>query len=185
MTKISPLRATVLTAVLLLAASCSTDGDNTVTGGLDDDTPSTETPSTETPSDEAPDGDGDELPLGAGPYPVGTVEITITHPDADPLSYLISCLGDTATITPAVPGLNEQTACGALTDPDVRALLHDGPPSDRVCTEIYGGPDEAAINGTLDDQAVDVVIARNNGCGIDDWDVILVDVLPPALGVTG
>ena len=130
-------------------------------------------------------GDDDQLPLGAGPYPVGTLEITITHPDSEPVTYTISCLGDTATITPAVDGLNEQAACTALTRDAARSLLIDGPPDDRVCTEIYGGPDEATITGTLDEQPIDVVITRNNGCGIDDWDSVLADILPPALGVTG
>lgn len=173
--------------VLFLLAACTSDGDTTVTGGSEDDT-STSEPSADTPDEtDAPDtpDETDEPPLGAGPYPVGTLEITVTHPDSDPLTYTISCLGDTATITPAVDGLDEQTACTALTSDPARSLLFDGPPSDRICTEIYGGPDEAAITGTLDDQAVDVVIARNNGCGIEDWDSTLAGILPAARGVTG
>lgn len=170
----SPLAMALIVAItLMFLAACSGD-ETTVADGSDDDTSTTQAPS---------DGD-DETPLGAGPYPVGTLEVTITHPDADPLSYTISCLGDTATITPAVEGLNEQTACTALTDDAARTLLFDGPPSDRVCTEIYGGPDEASITGTLDEQPVDVVITRNNGCGIDDWDSTLAGILPAALGVT-
>lgn len=128
---------------------------------------------------------GGDLPLGAGPYPVGTLEITITHPEREPLAYTISCLGDTATITPAVGGLVDSAACEQLTDPAVQTLLVDGPPQDRACTEIYGGPDEARIVGTLDDQAVDTVITRNNGCGISDWDDVLSAILPPAVGATG
>lgn len=170
----SPL-AMALTVViaLLILANCAGD-DTTVADGPDN------TSATPPTAD-----DGADEPLGAGPYPVGTLEVTITHPDADPVSYTISCLGDTATITPAVDGLNEQTACTALNDDAVRTLLFDGPPSDRVCTEIYGGPDEASITGTLDEQPVDVVITRNNGCGIDDWDSTLAGILPAALGVTG
>jgi hypothetical protein len=125
---------------------------------------------------------GDDLPLGAGPYPVGTLEITVTHPDRDPLGYTISCLGDTATITPAVDGLVDSLACEQLTDPAVQTLLVEGPPQDRICTEIYGGPDEARIVGTLDDQVIDTVITRNNGCGISDWDDMLSEILPPAVG---
>ncbi len=172
-----------IAGLLLLLASCSGNGDTTVADGPDDETSNTDEPV----DSESPDGDGDDdqLPLGAGPYPVGTLEVTISHPDADPLTYTISCLGDTATITPPTDGLNEQTACTALSGDDARSLLVDGPPSDRACTEIYGGPDEAAITGTLDDQPVDVVITRNNGCGIDDWDTTLAGVLPVARGVTG
>lgn len=168
-----PLTTALAVAVVLLVLTACSGDDTTVAGGGDDS------------ADNGADNPDDQLPLGGGPYPVGTLEITITHPDADPVSYTISCLGDTATITPAVEGLNEQTACTALTDDAVRTLLFDGPPGDRVCTEIYGGPDEAAITGTLDEQPVDVVITRNNGCGIDDWDSTLSGILPAALGVTG
>ena len=171
-----------LVLVLLFLGACSSDDDTTVAGDSDDTTSDTQAPADGTDNPDDPD---NEPPLGAGPYPVGTLDITITHPDADPLSYTISCLGDTATITPAVDGLNEQTACTALTTDAARLLLFDGPPSDRVCTEIYGGPDEAAIVGTLDDQPVDVVITRNDGCGIDDWDSALAGVLPTARGATG
>ncbi len=174
----SPLPTIVAVVITLLFLAACSDGDTTVADGADADTP----------ADDADAGDGsvdDQLPLGAGPYPVGTLEIAITHPDADPVSYTIACLGDTATITPAVDGLNEQTACTALNDDPVRTLLFDGPPDDRVCTEIYGGPDEAAITGTLDDQPVDIVVTRNDGCGIDDWDTTLAGILPTALGVTG
>lgn len=173
---------------LLFLAACSGE-DTTVADGDGSDTTATQDPADGDSGDgDGDDGDADDgndqPPLGAGPYPVGTLEITITHPDADPLSYTISCLGDTATITPPVEGLNEQTACAALSDDATRTLLFDGPPADRICTEIYGGPDEATITGTLDEQPVDVVITRNDGCGIDDWDSTLAGVLPTALGVT-
>ncbi len=175
-----PIATAVTVAVtLLFLVACSGD-DTTVAGGAGDDTDVSQAPAGDTA-----DGTDDQLPLGDGPYPVGTLSITITHPDADPVSYTISCLGDTATITPVVDGLNEATACTALTDEAARTLLFEGPPGDRVCTEIYGGPDEAAIAGTLDGQPVDVVITRNNGCGIADWDSTLAGILPPARGVTG
>ena len=126
--------------------------------------------------------DTDDAPIGGGPFPVGTLEVTVTHPDRDDVSYTISCLGDTATITPAVDGLSDVAACEQLADPAVQTLLVDGPPADRVCTEIYGGPDEARFVGSIDDQPVDTLIVRNNGCGISDWDDTLSAVLPTAVG---
>ena len=122
-------------------------------------------------------------PLGAGPYPVATLDITVTHPEADDINYTISCLGDTATIAREAT-VDAEEACLALTDDEVRTRIVDGSPTDQVCTEIYGGPDLAAIVGTLDGEAVTTTVDRSNGCGIDDWDRLLVDVLPPALGVT-
>ena len=174
MRKTTVVLASLLTVMILLA-SCGGDGDAVVDAGDD---------SGQDATVDTGDDSGDQLPLGAGPYPVGTLTISITHPDADPIDYTISCLGDTATITPPVVGLNEMTACDALNEPEVRTLLIDGPAADRICTEQYGGPDEATITGTLDDEPIDTVITRQNGCGIDDWDRVLSAILPAARGVT-
>lgn len=201
-------RRTAVTALLVVSllslAACGDDGapvdaggsptdDTTTTGDTTTDDDTTDDTTADTTDDTTDDpagapaddgtGDGTPPPLGGGPYPIATLEVTVTHPEADPaLTYTISCLGDTATITPAVDGLDERSACERLADPETKALLVDGPPDDRICTEIYGGPDEAEIRGTIDDQPVDTVITRNNGCGIDDWDNVLAGVLPAAIG---
>lgn len=130
------------------------------------------------------DGTLPEPPLGAGPYPVATLDVTITHPDADDVAYTIACLGDTATITGEVD-LDESLACTDLADDAVRVRLVDGVAEDQICTEIYGGPDVANIVGTYDGESVDTSIDRTNGCGIADWDQLLANVLPSALGITG
>lgn len=132
-----------------------------------------------TPEPDLPTG-----PLGGG-GPLVTVEITITHPDAEDVTYIVSCLGDTATVTGDV-GIDDFAACNQLGQDSVRARLLDGPPSNQACTEIYGGPDVAHIVGTydgVDGPAVDTTIDRTNGCGIDEWESLLSEVLPPALGV--
>ncbi len=120
----------------------------------------------------------------AGPYPVADLSIVVEHPDRDTIEYRLTCLGDTATITPEAVDVDEQAACLTLADADVVSRLVEGPPTDRVCTEQYGGPDIATIKGTLDDQPVDTTVDRTNGCGISDWDDLLTDLLPPAVGVT-
>lgn len=125
---------------------------------------------------------GDE-PIGGGPYPVADLEVVVEHPDRETISYRITCLGDTATITGDVD-LDEQAACEALAQPDVQQRLIEGPPADQVCTEQYGGPDTATITGTIDETPVDTTVDRVNGCGISDWDDLLTDLLPPAVGVT-
>lgn len=122
-------------------------------------------------------------PLGAGRYPVATLDIIVAHPEADDVSYTISCLGDTATLVGDAP-VNAEQACTAMADDDVRTRLVDGSPVDQMCTEIYGGPDVATIVGTLDDVPVNATVDRANGCGIDDWDRLLGDILPPAIGLT-
>lgn len=121
--------------------------------------------------------------LGAGPYPVATLDITITHPDASDLSYTISCLSDSASLLGDAP-ISAEQACTALADTNVRTRLIDGAPADQVCTEIYGGPDLATIVGTHNGDTVNTTVDRSNGCGIDDWDQLLVDILPGATGIT-
>ena len=123
-----------------------------------------------------------DLPIG-GPYPVADVSVTIEHPDADTVQYRIVCLGDTATVM-GDPTIDAPAACLALGDPIVQQRLFEGAPLDQVCTEIYGGPDIATVSGTIDDFEFEAVIDRTNGCGISDWDQLLGDILPIAIGVT-
>lgn len=181
----------LLAALLLLLAACGDDESTTDAGDTADDTTTDDTTTdgttsddTAAPGDDGGPSDGTLPPLGAGPYPIATLVVTVTHPDTDPVAYTISCLGDTASLAPPIDGLRDQAACQALADPDVQTLLIDGPPDDRICTEIYGGPDKASIVGTIDDQPVDTIITRENGCGIDDWDAVLADILPTAVGAS-
>lgn len=124
-----------------------------------------------------------DAPIG-GPYPIADLSFVVEHPDRDTIEYRLSCLGDTATVIPEEVDVDEQGACLALADPDVMSRLVEGPPADQVCTEEYGGPDVAMITGTIEGQPVDTTVDRTDGCGIADWDDLLADLLPPAVGVT-
>jgi len=164
--------------LVLLLAACGSDTTNVTSGDepLDD--------SADLPiNDNADPSLDDEVPLGAGT--LATLDIVITHPDADDVSYTISCLGDTATITADV-GLNDFAACQQLADDAVRDRLLNGAPKNQVCTEQYGGPDVATITGTydgVDGPKINTTIDRSNGCGIDEWDSLLSRVLPNPLGM--
>jgi hypothetical protein len=46
-------------------------------------------------------------------------------------------------------------------------------PADAMCTMIFGGPEEARIEGTLDGRAVDASFSRSNGCELARWDDLL------------
>ena len=119
-----------------------------------------------------------------GNLAVGTLEITVDHPDTGTVTYTIGCQGDTATLQGAVP-VDANAACAALARDEVLTWLVDGPPADQVCTEIHGGPDTARLVGEIDGRTIDATVDRANGCGIDDWDRLLVNVLPPPAGPTG
>jgi hypothetical protein len=51
---------------------------------------------------------------------------------------------------------------------------------DAVCTEIYGGPQEARIEGAVDGTPVEATLSRANGCEIARWDAVRAVVpVPP------
>jgi hypothetical protein len=52
----------------------------------------------------------------------------------------------------------------------IAAFLSSPPPAQRLCTQIYGGPERARITGTIGARRVDRTFARRNGCEISDWE---------------
>jgi len=62
-------------------------------------------------------------------------------------------------------------ACATLASTDGRTAL-DPPPLDQMCTELYGGPAEARITGTVDGEPVDAYLSRANGCETQRWQAL-------------
>lgn len=60
----------------------------------------------------------------------------------------------------------EDCAAGEQVDPE--ALVPT--PPDVACTQIFGGPQEATIEGTLRGEELDVELSRRNGCEISRWE---------------
>ena len=56
-------------------------------------------------------------------------------------------------------------------------------PLDAVCTEIYGGPQQARVVGTLAGKRIWTGFTRTNGCAIGRWNRVSPWLLPPG-GVT-
>jgi hypothetical protein len=158
-------RIAILALVLTVIAACgdTADGDDSARGGAD--------------------GGGDQQatrPVGGEDvYAVADLTVEVVHPDREPLTYRLTCAGDTATIDDATVGVEAEVACRRLTEAPAVALLVDGPDPDRYCAQVYGGPDEAHVTGTLDGRPVDRRLDRTDGCAIDDWDRVLGGVLPP------
>ena len=190
-------RLTLLLGLLLgfalLATACGSDDDTTEAGSelpgeTDDGAADDPAPDDEAPDDDLDlDGDTDDTlpadaPLGAGPYPIADVSFSVDLGDGTTQDYRLACLGDTATFTGDAGGLDAAAACLALTDDEVRDRFLTDQHLDRICTEIFGGPELAGVTGTLDDQPIDTTVDRANGCGIDDWDRLLAALLPAALG---
>ena len=101
-------------------------------------------------------------PAGGGS---GTsLTITVTEgPDAQPQTWTLTCdpVGGTHPDAAA--------ACAALA-----AVEDPFKPVDKnmACTEIYGGPQTATVEGTYRGTAVNASFNRTNGCEISRWDAI-------------
>ena len=72
---------------------------------------------------------------------------------------------------------NPEAACAALTKSGAKAM--PPVPTDRMCTQIYGGAQTATITGTWRGSEVDASFKRTNGCEIARWEA-LSGLLPPA-----
>jgi len=131
-------------------------------------------------ADDTSDTVNDDLPLGAGPYPIADLSVSFTDAAGNLAEYRLACLGDTAIFTGEVPpGVDAATACLSVATDTARMLLDPNVMVDRMCTEIYGGPETATVVGLLDDIEIDYEINRTNGCGIDDWERVFAGLVPP------
>lgn len=54
-------------------------------------------------------------------------------------------------------------------------------PKDVACTQLYGGPQEAVVTGTLRGRKVNARFSRTDGCQIERWDRVAV-LFPVAAG---
>lgn len=79
--------------------------------------------------------------------------------------YRLRCQGEQVGAGSTLP--TAEAACALLASNP--AVLSPAANQNRICTEIYGGPDTAQITGTLAGRSVSVSFDRHNGCAIDDW----------------
>ena len=119
----------------------------------------------------------------------GTAQPTTAPVDGPPTQLQISVdRGDgstsTLTLTCDPPGGDHpdpEAACAVL---DAAASLPTNPlepvPPDVACTEIYGGPQTAVVEGTIDAEPVLVEFSRVDGCEIDRWDAVIPLLAEPA-----
>ena len=105
----------------------------------------------------------------------GPTDLTIVHDDGagQRTTWTLTC--DPAGGTHPDP----EAACAALVGNGDRAL----PPKrkDVVCSQVYGGPQTATIQGTWQGRTVRSSFSRTDGCEISRWDQ-LKGLLPPGGG---
>jgi|tagenome__1003787_1003787.scaffolds.fasta_scaffold20473885_2 hypothetical protein len=61
----------------------------------------------------------------------------------------------------------DSQACGEAAGVSQRDLAPT--PGDQACTQVYGGPETASIEGTLRGNRVDARFSRKDGCEIARW----------------
>jgi hypothetical protein len=103
------------------------------------------------------------------------VSLTVTYRDAARHGHraTLSCRGTSAHAT------------GFLARSPVRACrrarrLPAPPAANRVCTQIYGGPQIARITGRVGARRTDRRLSRTDGCKIDEWNRMVPLVPRPA-----
>lgn len=80
--------------------------------------------------------------------------------------YLLECDGEQSTDASTLPDASKACLQLAL-DPSV--ITEEIDPQ-QACTEIYGGPKRAEIEGTLHGDPVNANFSRHNGCAIERWE---------------
>jgi hypothetical protein len=150
-------RGLVLAAALALLAGCATTSDP---GG-------------------SPTGGGTPAPTTASPEPSTSPEPGPTS-DAEVPAELTIVLDETGsgvtrtmTLTCAPTGGDHPdaaAACATLAAVGVEAF--NPPPKDEMCTEQWGGPQVATVEGTVDGESVRARFSRTNGCEISRWDAV-------------
>lgn len=117
-------------------------------------------------------------PPTAGPG-AGNAELAIMVRPSETeaaVNYTLVCRGGVPSTESRHPAA--AAACAALKD---NAALLSPPPrnTDQVCTEQYGGPQQATVTGIVDDTPVEITFSRTNGCEISAWNAVK-SILGPA-----
>ena len=139
------------------APSTSPTGTTSASG-----TPSADTETTATapsPSAAAPT---------AGPGQ-GNAELAIMVTSAEggkATNYTLVCQNG----VPAAESQHPTAAAGCAALKANAALLSPAPrPTDKVCTQQYGGPEEATVTGSVDGKAIEAKFSLRDGCEIAQW----------------
>jgi hypothetical protein len=98
----------------------------------------------------------DEQPASAPPAETTQLTVEVGGDGVEPQTFELDCVTD-----PCDEGRLDELA--AVTAP---------PDMARACTQLYGGPEEARVTGTLRGEPVDRTIDRADGCGIADYEAL-------------
>jgi hypothetical protein len=159
----------LLALVVVAAALGACGGEQTVEAGSQATT--TTAPTTTTVV-------GDETTTTIGATPVnGDISLTITVvSQGQPLrEATLTCGEGTAAGTGYLADdAAAQAACQLLaTNASAVTRLADGREPGLMCTQQYGGPEEATVKGTIAGRRVNASVNRRDGCGIAEWNMLI------------
>jgi hypothetical protein len=103
-------------------------------------------------------------------------------PSATPQPATLTCLGTWANATGY---LREAPEEGCQQAHQLADLLLNAPAPDRVCTQIYGGPQIATVQGTINGRWIHRALSRTNGCELADWEQMGPLLAPKATNPSG
>lgn len=163
------VRVAVALAVLLAVAGCRTGEDDDAGAGAPATDGDAATTSPEDPvSSDDPPAPGDDTPAPGEP----------AAPVAADLTVVVDATGEGATTTYTLTceptggdHPDAEAACAAIAAAGGAAAF-EPTPMGVACTEQWGGPQTAAVTGTVADEAVTAEFARTNGCEISRWDAV-------------
>ncbi|MBX9246813.1 hypothetical protein ICW40_18650 [Actinotalea ferrariae] len=158
------IQVAVLTVALAAAlTACATPADDAGSAPPGSPSPSPSAP----PSASAPPTPGATSSVAA--------ELTITLDETgsgSPRTFTLAC--------DPVGGDHPDADAACATLADVGPEAFAPPPRDEMCTQQYGGPEVATVEGTVAGTPVSAQLSRTDGCEIGRW-----DALAPVLGSAG
>lgn len=92
------------------------------------------------------------------------------------------------TLTCEPPGGDHpaaQEACATLVERTREGTPFASPSEGQICTQIYGGPQTAEIEGHWRGRPVSADYSRQNGCEIQTWDALQPVIAPGAASPPG
>lgn len=106
-----------------------------------------------------------------------TTDLTITYHQNGPASsaattWVLHCNPSRGSLPRAA------RACNRLDSAGVRVFAPV--PEGTMCTQIYGGPQTAVVEGTVAGRRVEAQFSRENGCQVARWNRVSPWLLPRA-----
>jgi len=149
--------------VLLAASACSGGGPGPVASPSAPGSAASSSPASSTPPLGTPSGSPSEAPTGS---PGGPSQLTIVVDDGagGTSTWSLTC-DPTGGDHP-----DAEQACAAIEGH--RSALNPVP-KDRMCAQVYGGPQKATVTGTWRGEEIFAALSRTNACETARWDALV------------